>query len=67
MVRLSQLCRLSRMVLSDYGGSMTEVKNEEFVTVEVELPYWIAVKADKLGIDLSEVLVKALKKELGIE
>ncbi len=67
MVRLSQLCRLSRMVLSDYGGSMTEVKNEEFVTVEVKLPYWIAVKADKLGIDLSEVLVKALKKELGIE
>ena len=46
---------------------MTEVKNEELVTVEVELPYWIAVKADKLGIDLSEVLVKALKKELGIE
>jgi len=67
LVRLSQLCRLSRMVLSDYGGSMTEVKNEEFVTVEVKLPYWIAVKADKLGIDLSEVLVKALKKELGIE
>ncbi len=54
-------------MLSDYGGSMTEVKNEEFVTVEVKLPYWIAVKADKLGIDLSEVLVKALKKELGIE
>lgn len=46
---------------------MTEVKNEELVTVEVELPYWIAVKADQLGIDLSEVLVKALKKELGIE
>lgn len=43
------------------------VFSEELVTVEVELPKWLADKADKLGIDLSEVLVKALKKELGIE
>lgn len=41
--------------------------SEELVTVEVELPKWLADKADELGIDLSEVLVKALKKELGIE
>lgn len=46
---------------------MTEKKSEEFVTIEVELPYWLAVKADELGLDLSEVLIKALKKELGIE
>lgn len=43
------------------------VFSEELVTVEVELPKWLADKADELGIDLSEVLVKALKKELGIE
>lgn len=41
------------------------VFSEELVTVEVELPKWLADKADELGIDLSEVLVKALKKELG--
>ncbi len=41
--------------------------SEKLVTVEVELPKWLADKADELGIDLSEVLVKALKKELGIE
>lgn len=40
---------------------------EELVTVEVELPKWLADKADELGIDLSEVLVKSLKRELGIE
>lgn len=43
------------------------VFSEELVTVEVELPKWLADKADELGIDLSEVLVKSLKKELGIE
>lgn len=43
------------------------VFSEELVTVEVELPKWLADKADELGIDLSEVFVKALKKELGIE
>lgn len=43
------------------------VFSEELVTVEVELPKWLADKADELGIDLSKVLVKALKKELGIE
>lgn len=43
------------------------VFSEELVTVEIELPEWLADKADELGIDLSEVLVKALKKELGIE
>ena len=43
------------------------VFSEELVTVEVELPKWLADKADEMGIDLSEVLVKALKKELGIE
>ena len=41
--------------------------SEELVTVEVELPKWLADKADEMGIDLSEVLVKSLKKELGIE
>ncbi len=41
--------------------------SEELMTVEVELPKWLADKADELGIDLSKVLVKALKKELGIE
>lgn len=41
--------------------------NEEPVTVEVELPKWLADKADELGIDLSKVLIKSLKKELGIE
>ena len=41
--------------------------SEELVTVEVELPKWLADKADELNIDLSEVLVKTLKKELGIE
>lgn len=46
---------------------MTETNNEELVTIEVVLPYWLAVKADELGLDLSEVLVNALKKELGIE
>lgn len=40
---------------------------EELVTIEVELPKWLADKADELGIDLSEVLITALKKELGIE
>ena len=43
------------------------VFSEELVTVEVELPKWLADKAGELGIDLSKVLVKALKKELGIE
>lgn len=43
------------------------VFSEELVTVEVKLPKWLADKADELGINLSEVLVKALKKELGIE
>lgn len=43
------------------------VFSEELMTVEVELPKWLADKADELGIDLSEVLVKSLKKELGIE
>lgn len=46
---------------------MTEMTNDELVTIEVELPYWLAVKADELGLDLSEVLIKELKKELGIE
>lgn len=41
--------------------------SEELVTVEVELPKWLADKADELGLNLSEVLAKALKKELGIE
>lgn len=36
------------------------------MTVEIELPKWLADKADELGLDLSEVLVNALKKELGI-
>ena len=40
--------------------------NEDLVTVEVELPKWLADKADELGLDLSEVPVNALKKELGI-
>ncbi|MBD5112148.1 MAG: hypothetical protein HDT42_06365 [Ruminococcaceae bacterium] len=43
------------------------VFSEELVTVEVELPKWLADKVDELGIDLSEVLIKSLKKELGIE
>ena len=43
------------------------VFSEELVTVEVELPKWLADKADELGIDLSGVLVETLKKELGIE
>lgn len=43
------------------------VFSEELDTVEVELPKWLADKADEMGIDLSEVLVKSLKKELGIE
>lgn len=43
------------------------VFSEELDNVEVELPKWLADKADELGIDLSEVLVIALKKELGIE
>ena len=42
------------------------VFSEELDDVEVELPKWLADKADELGIDLSEVLVKSLKKELGI-
>ena len=40
--------------------------NEELVTIEVELPKWLADKADELGLDLLEVLVNSLKKELGI-
>lgn len=43
------------------------VFSEELDTVEVELPKWLADKVDELGIDLSEVLIKSLKKELGIE
>ena len=42
------------------------VFSEDLDDVEVELPKWLADKADELGIDLSEVLVKSLKKELGI-
>ncbi len=41
--------------------------SEELVTVEVELPKWLADKADELNTDLSEVLVKALKRNIGIE
>ena len=40
------------------------VFSEELVTVEVELPKWLADKADELGIDLSEVLVKAFKERI---
>lgn len=36
--------------------------NEELVTIEVELPKWLAYKADELELDLSEVLVNALKR-----
>ena len=42
------------------------VFREDLDDVEVELPQWLADKADELGIDLSEVLVKSLNKELGI-
>ena len=43
------------------------VFSEELDDVEVELPKLLADKADELSIDLSEVLVRTLKKELGIE
>ncbi len=45
----------------------SSIFSEELVTVEVELPKWLADKADELNTDLSEVLVKALKGNIGIE
>lgn len=45
----------------------SSIFSEELVTVEVELPKWLADKADELNTDLSEVLVKALKRNIGIE
>ncbi|MGN0678661.1 MAG: hypothetical protein ACI4JS_03260 [Oscillospiraceae bacterium] len=40
---------------------------QEFVEIEVELPEWLANAAEQAGLNLSEVLIKALKERLNVQ
>ena len=44
----------------------TPPRDESLVTVEVYLPKHLADAADEAGLDLSEILQKELKRQLGI-
>ena len=38
------------------------MSNQDYVEIEVELPEWLANAAEQAGLNLSEVLIKALKR-----
>lgn len=40
---------------------------QEYVEIEVELPEWLANAAEQSGLNLSEVLIRALKERLNVQ
>ncbi|MGN0683893.1 MAG: hypothetical protein ACI4JY_09475 [Oscillospiraceae bacterium] len=43
------------------------MSNQDYVEIEVELPEWLANAAEQAGLNLSEVLIKALKEQLNLQ
>ncbi len=41
--------------------------SQEYVEIEVELPEWLANAAEQAGLNLSEILIKALKEQLNLQ
>ncbi|MBP1580194.1 MAG: hypothetical protein J6B57_08915 [Oscillospiraceae bacterium] len=43
------------------------MSGQDNVEIEVELPEWLANAAEQAGLNLSEVLIKALKEQLNLQ
>lgn len=41
-------------------------ENTDIVEMKVEIPFWLDVAAQKNNVDMSALMIEALKRELGI-